>query len=254
VLLQQAGLVTSRANEKTLEYSKKQRALFKPRLFLHFPVWVPMVCHFVQNCLQYFSEWLPFFYSSQLGISPDLASIHLITIALVELPSRMITKDMPEKLLQRGSSLLQSRKIMSVQGFSYHLLLCALLAVFLGFDVTWPLPYTVLFALSKATQSFHSGGYFANYLDLTRNYTGMLTGIGNTVATCAGLVVPQFIAQSLQIDDRNWLPVMAGMIFINVIAIALVGKGMSVTCLDEGLEASKFESETSGKGRICSAQ
>lgn len=265
VLLQQAGLATSRAETKTTEmkqvcpqsskeYAKKQRAIFKPGLFLQFAVWVPILCNFVQNCQVYFAEWLPFFYSTQLGLSPDVASMHLTTIALVEMPSRMLTKDMPEKLLQRGSSLLQCRKIMSLQGFSYHLVLCILLAMFLGGGITWPVAYTVLFALSKAVQAFHAGGYFANYLDLTRNYAGMLTGIGNTVASCAGVFVPQFIAQSLQSDDTNWLPVIAGLIFINVVAIALVAKGMSATCLDEGLEPTKLESDTSAKRHVSAAK
>lgn len=243
VVLQQAGLVTGRPDARvTYDLSeshspkangKKQRATFNPSLFLHTAVWTVILCNFVQNCQQYFAEWLPYFYSTQLAMSPDLASFHLTMIALVEMPARTITKDMPGQLQQRGFSLLQCRQVMSLQGFSYHLVLCGLLGLFMGFEITWPLAYTVLFALSKAVQAFHSGGYFANYLDLTRNYAGMLTGIGNTVASCAGVIVPQFIAQCLQNGDTNWLPVIAALMVINVGAILLVAKGMSTRCLDE---------------------
>lgn len=251
VVLQQAGLASPRGDatseetqqlcnpEEQKENSKKQRALFNPRLFLFPSVWAVIGSHFAQNSLQYFAEWLPFFYSTKLAMLPELASFHLTIISLVEMPARMITKEMPERLQQRGFSLLQCRKIMSLQGFFYHMLLCALLAMFLGFDITSPVAYTVLFTLSKAVQAFHAGGYFANYLDLTRSYAGMLTGIGNTVASCAGVVVPQFIADTLQNDEMNWLPVIAGLIFINLVGIALVGTLMSTDCIDDRLQTSK---------------
>jgi len=209
--------------------------LFNPSLFLHTSVWTVILCHFVQNSQVYFAEWLPFFYNTHLGMTPDVASFHITMIALVEMPARTLTKDMPENLQQRGFSLVQCRKMMSLQGFSYHLILCIVLALFLGFNVMWPLAYTLLFALSKGVQAFHSGGYFANYLDLTRKYTGMLTGIGNTVASFSGVVVPQFIARSLEGADSNWLPVIAGLISINMMAIAAVTKGMSTHCLDDDL-------------------
>jgi len=227
---------------------KKRRIPFNPSLFLHAAVWTPILCNFVQNSQMYFAEWLPFFYSTTLGMSPEVASFHLTIIALVEMPARAITKDMPEKLQQQGLSLLQCRKSMSLQGFSYHLVLCILLALLLGFDAVWPIAYTSLFMLSKGVQAFHAGGYFANYLDLTRNYAGMLTGVGNTVASCAGVVVPQLISISLQSSDTNWLPVFAGLIFINTFAIVLITQCMSTHCLDDSLQTAKVKQSSSKPG------
>eukprot|EP00747_Dinoflagellata_sp_TGD_P218235 gnl/TRDRNA2_/TRDRNA2_90518_c0_seq1.p1 gnl/TRDRNA2_/TRDRNA2_90518_c0~~gnl/TRDRNA2_/TRDRNA2_90518_c0_seq1.p1 ORF type:complete len:529 (-),score=82.98 gnl/TRDRNA2_/TRDRNA2_90518_c0_seq1:61-1647(-) len=260
-LLQQAGVVVARADDraKTCDPSgskdaSKKSSSFNPTLLLHTSVWTVILCNFVQNCQQYFAEWLPFFYDTQLAMSPDLASFHLVMIASVEMPARALTKDMPERLLQRGWSLQQCRKIMSLQGFFYHLVLCVILATFLHCDVTWPVAFTLLFTLSKAVQAFHSGGYFANYLDLTRNYAGMLTGVGNTVASCAGVVVPQFIARTLQGDDRNWLPVIAGLVFINMIAIGLIAEGMSTRCLDDALQSPKVEPEDVNRKQASSRQ
>jgi MFS family permease len=244
LLLQQAGLAPSKTTElkestETKQQqeeaggSTKQRPLFNPHLFMHMATWTPIFCNFVQNSQIYFAEWLPFFFTTQLGVNPGMVSVYLTVISFVEMPARTMTLDMPEKLQQRGFSLLQCRRTMSVQGFSYHLVLLGVVLVLFRSGVRWPLAYTILFMLSKAVQSFHAGGYFANYLDLTRNYAGMLTGVGNTVASCAGVVVPQFIAECLQEDEANWLPVFGGLILANVLAIALLVFCMSTSCLDD---------------------
>lgn len=248
-LLQIAGLATARAHTdpkveeaakiETEKGSPKKTGpvAFNPRLFLHPEVWAVILCHFVQNCQQYFAEWIPFFYSSQLAMSPELVSSQLTIIALVDVPARVLTKDLPGKVLNRGFSLLQCRQLMSVQGFAYHLILCTVFACFLRIDLKVPVLYTILFALSKASQAFHSGGYFANYLDLTRDYAGILTGVGNTMASCAGVVMPMFISSSLEHDDKNWSPVVFGLVFIDLVAIVLVTKSMSAESLDDRLQS-----------------
>jgi ACS family sodium-dependent inorganic phosphate cotransporter len=236
-LLQQAGLTSSKTNSmnsKTKQgEAKKQRSVFNPYMFMHLSVWTIILCNFVQNCQQYFIEWLPFFYSTQLGVNPETIGFYLTIISFVEMPARAITLCMPEKLQHRGFSLLQSRKIMSLQGFFYHFLLCALLVVLFQADIRLPLIYTILFMLSKAVQSLHAGGYFANYLDVTQNYAGMLTGVGNTVASFAGVVVPQFVAGCLEKDEANWLPVFGGLILANIMAMSLISFFMSTCCLDD---------------------
>merc|ERR1712137_898128 len=199
-----------------------QRPLFNPYIFLHVATWVPIICGFVQNSQLYFMEWLTFFYTTQLGVNPAMVSVYLTDISFVEMPARTMTLKMPERLQQRGFSLLQCRKSMSVQGFSYHLLLLSVVLMLFGAGVRWPLAYTILFMLAKAVQSFHAGGYFANYLDLTRDYAGMLTGVGNSIASSAGVAVPQFIAVCLQEDEANWLPVFGGLVLTNILAIGLI--------------------------------
>merc|ERR1712226_326754 len=124
---------------------------------------------------------------------------------------------------------------MSLQGFFYYVLLFTMVGIFLHFQVDSPMGFTILFALSKASQAFHAGGYFANYLDLTRNYAGMLTGAGNTIASLAGIVVPRFIASNLQDGEAHWLPVITALIILNCLAMAFLTKFMSTECLDDAI-------------------
>ena len=46
----------------------------------------------------------------------------------------------------------------------------------LASGLNWPLVFTVVIGMSEASQALHSGGYYANYLDLSREYAGLLSG------------------------------------------------------------------------------
>lgn len=235
-LLQEAGLVSSKADTpkqiKTVA-SKKKTAFLNPQLFLHASVWVVIFAHFVQNSQQAFADWLPLFYSTQLSVSPDAASFYMTLIASVELPARALTKSLPETMSKRGMTLLRSRKMMSLQGFLWHFLLLMAIVVLLRLGVHSPVIFTFVFALSKAVQALHAGGYFANYLDLTQNYAGMLTGVGNTLASVAGILVPKFVALNLQDGREDWLPVLIGLMTLGFAAMLFLAKFMSTDCLDE---------------------
>lgn len=202
-------------------------------LFLHIPVWTVFICGFAQNCQVYFAEWLPLFYSKHLGVAPDVAGVFLAAAAAVELPARAMTKDMPAYLAKKQVTLLHSRKLMSLQGFGYHACICVVLLMMMSNQINSPILFTAAFALSRVAQAFHAGGYFANYLDLTQEHVGMLTGLGNTLASFAGIVVPTFVACSLEEMSNPWSRIVGAGLAINVVAACLVAFCMSVSCLDE---------------------
>jgi len=194
---------------------------------------VLFLCHFAQNWQQYSSEWLPLFYTSKLGVAHSAAAAHVGIIGSVELPARAVTAILPELLIGRGCSLLQSRKLMSVQGFLLHLVVTGILGLLLLNSTSMPLAFTVPFALVKASQAFHAGGYFANYLDLTADYSGILAGVGNTVATAAGILFPRFASWSLELSSGDWLPIVVSLMLLDVAAIAAILLGLSVESLDD---------------------
>lgn len=257
-LLRQAGLARAKNEAKELTRTRTDANVSSPRfskcksdtpkkrhhflnlgLFLHASVWTVVFSHFVQNCQQYLTDWFPIFYSTQLGVNAEVAGFYLTVIASVELPARAATKSLPEEMGKRGVTLLRCRKTMSIQGFLYHHVLYSAVAMFLLMDVTSPMGFTILFAFAKAAQAFHAGGYYANYLDLTRNYAGMLTGIGNTIASTAGIIVPRFVAFNLQDGRGNWMPVMVAMLVLNIAAMAMCAKFMSTECLDDAIATDK---------------
>merc|ERR1712113_286608 len=122
---------------------------------------------------------------------------------------------------------------MSVQGFAYHMILSAVFGMLILTEVKSVIAFTAIFALCKVSQSFHSGGYFANYMDLTQAHVGVFTGAGNTLASLAGILVPRFIALQLEHDSTNWQPIATAGVISNMVAICWVCFGMSTSCLDE---------------------
>ena len=71
---------------------------------------------------------------------------------------------------------------LSATGFLIHAAAVGVAAVgFAGGLPIWGV--TAALAVSEASQALHSGGYYSNYLDLTSEYAGALSGFGNTFAT-----------------------------------------------------------------------
>lgn len=236
-LLDDAGLLR-KGKVGSNSGASKSSISSKLLLFQHPSVWTVCYCGFTQNCQVYFAEWLPMLYNRYLGVSPDQAGFLLSLTAIVELPARAVTKDIPEKYAKGGMTLLQSRRWMSWQGFGYHSLLCLTLYMLMLSEVKSSFICTGIFALSRISQSFHSGGYFANYMDLTTDNVGMLTGVGNTLASFAGVVVPRFVASQLSQEKDNWPIIMLVGALANFSAIFSIHKFMSTQCLDKASPSS----------------
>jgi len=238
-VLKTAGVL----KEKNEGKSAPKALLPPPTFFLHPCVGVLFFAHFAQNWQQYFMEWLPLFYTSRLGVQREVAGLHVAAITLVEVPARALTKCWPELMLRNGYSLLSCRKLMSIQGFAAHTffngIICALLhfvpmatpGIGAAFEVT--VAFTTIFAFSKATQAVHAGGYFANYLDLTRNYSGALSGVGNTVATLAGVLFPRLASWTLEATGGHWMPLVGSLLSVNCVAMLAISSGLSVDSLDD---------------------
>lgn len=209
--------------------------------FMHASVGTLFLCHVAQNWQQCFNDWLPTFYTLRLGTARDVAGFHVAAIALAELPARAATAGLPALLSRLGYTDLQSRKLMSLTGFLIHLLLSFSMAGLLLHDGEYfsvpratLLSFTVLLGCSKATGAMHAGGYFANYLDLSQKYSGILTGVGNTVATASGVFFPRFASWSLEYSSSSgWLLLLGSVAFMDFIAILAIPIFMSADCLDD---------------------
>ncbi|CAE7683074.1 PHT4 [Symbiodinium sp. CCMP2592] len=236
-MLEKAGVLDTGREQKKLA-----SPLFPPFAFFTQPcVAVLFLAHFAQNWQQYFLDWLPFFYNTRLGVSPEAAGFHIALITLLELPARALTKNLPERLLGRGFSLLSCRRLMSLQGFALHSVCSCLLAGLLTMQplsasgVESPWAFTTIFGICKVSQAFHAGGYFANYMDLTRQYSGALSGVGNTLATTAGVGFPRLASWTLETTQGQWMPLFISLVSMNLLAMLAIGTGLSVDCLDDQL-------------------
>lgn len=122
-------------------------------------------------------------------------------------------------------------------GFAMHTAALACIAAlfmarsYFGDEQISPTAFTLMLCVGKVSQSMHAGGYFANYFDLTREYAGALTGVGNTLATTAGLVFPM-LASGYVDSDVGWLHLLAIVAGMNLLAIAAVSSKLLVDSLD----------------------
>jgi MFS family permease len=229
-MLKDAQVITS---------SSRAKPIFPPvTLFMRLPVAVLLLCHFAQNWQMAFADWLPLFFTSKLGMDPEIVGLHLAIIASVELPARAVTKSVPDTMLGRGWSLLRCRQAMSLLGFGFHTVLSLVvvgLMLFISVEIPWTVivTFSCVFAVSKGTMCLHAGGYFANYLDLTQEYSGALAGFGNTFATVAGLTFPKVASWALERTSANWVPLVCSVVLMNLLAMIGIIAGMSVDSLDK---------------------
>mmetsp|Transcript_87136 Transcript_87136/g.246750 ORF Transcript_87136/g.246750 Transcript_87136/m.246750 type:complete len:466 (+) Transcript_87136:55-1452(+) len=220
-------------NTTPVNFQSSSKKLPPAAFFMHASVGTLFLCHVAQNWQQCFNDWLPTFYAFRLGAARDVAGFHVGAIALAELPARAATAGLPALLNRLGYTDLQCRKLMSLTGFLIHLLVSFAVAALLLHDGASLLPFTVLLGCSKASAAMHAGGYFANYLDLSQNYSGILTGVGNTVATASGVFFPLFASWSLEFSRSGWLLLLASLAFMDLIAISAIPLFMSAECLDD---------------------
>jgi len=219
---------------------EKKAMLPPPSFFSEACIWTLFFAHFAQNWQQSFAEWMPMLYHSGLQTAPEVAGGHLGVVALLELPARALTKDLPTYFMSNGLSLLDCRKRMSVWGFVFHIaflgcLLALLIMKHVGRQIG-VMAFTSVLCIGKVSQSMHAGGYFANYYDLTRRYAGALTGVGNTLATLAGLTFPMVASQHVD-TDLGWAYLCVLVICLNLLAIVAISRSLSVTCLDNSISA-----------------
>eukprot|EP01052_Picozoa_sp_SAG31_P017752 SAG31_NODE_1228_length_9228_cov_5.337386_4_plen_442_part_00 len=212
---------------------KPVRLLPPSRVMCRGCVWVLFAAHFTQNSQQYFMDWIPSVYH-ELQLPAASVALHLGVIASVELPARAVAQHLPQRLASSQFSLLQSRQCMSIVGFALHgglyIMAGALLSAADSESTVWLL--TTSLAAAKASQALHAGGYFANYLDLTREYTGLLAGLGNTIATVSGIFMPQYAAWTFELSGGSYQPAILSLVVADIAAAVLIHLGMSVDCLD----------------------
>ena len=78
---------------------------------------------------------------------------------------------------------------------------------------------TACFAMANAFVALHPAGFKANYMDVTRASAGVITGIGNTLASVAAYVGPNFVGYVLQ-HYASWAPVFGVIAALQAVAAA----------------------------------
>merc|ERR1712232_73583 len=99
---------------------------------------------------------------------------------------------------------------------------------------------TLWISLAMAFEALQPSGFKANYMDLTSKSSGLLSGIGNTMASSASYVGPLAVGQALAVYN-SWPIVYYGMATGCMIAAAVYGVLSSTDPIDAPQKSSKRE-------------
>jgi len=93
---------------------------------------------------------------------------------------------------------------------------------------------TLGFALALSAAALHPAGFKANYMDVSRNSGGLVSGVGNTLASVASFVSPLAVGFILNANPGTlgWGVVFGAIAGANALAAALFGTLSTATPID----------------------
>eukprot|EP00965_Chrysotila_dentata_P208317 6184625-Pleurochrysis_carterae.AAC.1 len=90
---------------------------------------------------------------------------------------------------------------------------------------------TACWALTSAFAALHPAGFKANYMDIARTSSGVVSGLGNTFASLSSYVGPLLVAWLLRAFP-SWLPVFATIASVNLAAATVFASFSTTTPVD----------------------
>jgi cyanate permease len=97
---------------------------------------------------------------------------------------------------------------------------------------------TVLLAVANAFFGLSPSGFKANYLDVTENYVGVVSGYGNTLGTCASFFGPQIVGFFLK-GNGGWDAALASIAAVSLISSGAFVSFCTVTPVEREVEEKK---------------
>jgi len=201
---------------------------------LHPGLWAVFICHIAFNFGAYYmTNWNPTYYAEVLHLSPSEAKWHLAMPHATNLASKSVAPAFVKLLDRKGFSLLDSRRICTALGFLSAA--AALLPVYRLRSLS-PWVSTAAFAAANVFFGLAPCGFKSNYLDITEQYVGIISGYGNTLGTVASWAGPKLVAAEL-LYLRSWDAVLLTVACCNAAAVLNYVRHATVT----PVEADKSE-------------
>mmetsp|Transcript_123785 Transcript_123785/g.358047 ORF Transcript_123785/g.358047 Transcript_123785/m.358047 type:complete len:493 (-) Transcript_123785:141-1619(-) len=200
-----------------------------PRLLLHPGLWAIFFSHIAFNFGAYYmTNWNPTYYAEVLGVPPSQAKLHLMMPHITNLASKSLNPVLVAEIDRRGYSLLSSRRLFTAVGFVGAAL--TMLPVYRLRSMS-PWVSTFLFSVANACFGLAPSGFKSNYLDITLEYVGVISGYGNTLGTVASWVGPQLVAIILQ-HIGSWDAVLVVVALVNCLAAANYVRSATVSPIE----------------------
>jgi cyanate permease len=211
--------------------SNKQQPASTMSLLQHLSVWSIFVAHAAFNYGVYFqNSWTPIYYADELKIRPEHAGVHFMAPHILNL----IVKILLSPMLMRHFTetlkwdLLTCRRWFSVTGFVCSS--CCLVLISSAKEAD-PMATTALFTLTMGACALHPSGFKANYMDVSLHSSGIVSGVGNTMASVASFVGPFVVAFILR-HSNSWHPVFVSVAVVNLVAAVCFGLCSTATPVD----------------------
>eukprot|EP00930_Biecheleria_cincta_P024637 TRINITY_DN17620_c0_g1_i1.p1 TRINITY_DN17620_c0_g1~~TRINITY_DN17620_c0_g1_i1.p1 ORF type:complete len:464 (+),score=58.91 TRINITY_DN17620_c0_g1_i1:45-1394(+) len=204
-------------------------------ILTHASVWAIFLSHMAFNAGVYFTtSWAPIYYSKVFGTKPEDATLALFLPPLLNLLVKACCNQPLGGWLRNSCNCttLQCRRAFSVLGFlgSGVLFLVIHPSRTLGL-----LACSTCFALVNAFTALHPAGFKANYMDISLFSTGLVSGVGNTLASLASFAFPLIVAHVLQ-HYESWALVFMLVAIIHLSAACAFGTLSSVEPIDRNLK------------------
>lgn len=237
-----------KSSSSKIENVKASRSLPWYRILLHPSILALFLVHMVYNfVILSINSWMPTYYNDVLKLNPNDAKVHIVLPQLMALVVKLCISRLARYVRKiRGSGkagsndpkvILFSRRFMGYLGFAIMSFPLFLLPMVAPSDATPALPSpwlsTGLFSAALVGSGFHAESFRANYLDVTRQYVGLVSGVGNCLSSVAAVLAPFVVGTIVQRNSGDWAPVWRLTASLSVVAGLVFGSFSTSTPVEE---------------------
>jgi len=177
--------------------------------------------------MYFVTSWSASYYLDTFGLRPDEASLHLAMPHVVNITVNVLVSPALNRFLRsRGCGDLTCRRIFTGLGFAVPAGLFRLIPLCTDAYTT-----TAFFSLTFGFMALHPSGFKANYMDVTTTRGGLVSGIGNTIASIASSIGPPAVAYLRQTAE-SWQPSFSLVSFLCLAAGVVYCTTSSVTPIE----------------------
>mmetsp|Transcript_77155 Transcript_77155/g.136676 ORF Transcript_77155/g.136676 Transcript_77155/m.136676 type:complete len:441 (-) Transcript_77155:110-1432(-) len=170
-------------------------------LLLAPPVLVIFLVHSAQVAVRTFlAQWMPTYYMEELHATSEIAALCLVLPEILGMFSSLLGGNIARSLEQYGVSTLACRRIFLTAGS---------MGIGLGLlsitKLHSPVYATCALCITNVFSNLHQIGFTSNYLDVAKSSSGLVSGVGNSLASFASYLGALITSSVLTGQaDRQW--------------------------------------------------
>lgn len=218
-----------------------QASSFPWRIIFQPSVWSVLLAHSAFNYNRYLMyNWIVTYYTDVLRVPVAEAAACMLWPNVCDAVTSLAVGKVADALANSGRmSILTTRRLFSTIGF----LGTGVGALAIG-SATGPAATTALVTFIASMQAFHNAGFKSSYGDLSQEYSGLLRGLGNTLASASSFAVPLLAAFLLESQGGSteraaWQTVFQSVFICSVFGTASYVLLASAESVDGQLRAGK---------------